>query len=322
MKQNFDEIINSRLDELFNGSIPQEVIERVEEEKDYFIKSDLIKYLEISSNIIRNMKEMLGDTNCCHSRGAIGGSFILYLLGINDINPLPRRKYNNKLFDHVEDGYNISFEIFKNSFERHNHVIELSYYKPSFTMNFSGYQLKFIYNKIKDLLFRYDYLIPRIYDCSILPYDKFTLDVNYMKNIVDEKTLSLIRRYNVVKFEELVKVIGVSWGEKVIEANEKIGRTSLNEMITTIDDLYELLRNKLGDDLAISICNLANNKNDYCSEVTDILNKYNIDKQLITFIKEFKYLTTKSHVISDVKKLVKLVKIKSDSPEMNEWVHI
>ena len=31
MKQNFDEIINSRLDELFNGSIPQEVIERVEE---------------------------------------------------------------------------------------------------------------------------------------------------------------------------------------------------------------------------------------------------------------------------------------------------
>ena len=77
MKQNFDEIINSRLDELFNGSIPQEVIERVEEEKDYFIKCDLIKYLEISSNIIRNMKVLLGDTNCCHSRGAIGGSFIL-----------------------------------------------------------------------------------------------------------------------------------------------------------------------------------------------------------------------------------------------------
>lgn len=322
MKPNFNEILDSRLDELFNDSIPQEVIDRVEEEKDYFIKRDLVEFLELSSIYVRNMKEMLGDANCCHSRGAIGGSFILYLLGINDINPLPRRKYNNKLFGYVEDGYNISFEIFKNSFERHNCNIELSYYKPSFTMNFAGHQLKFVYNTITELLFKFDYLVPYIFDCSTLPYDEFTLDINYMKNIVDETTLSLLERYNVVKFEELVKIVGISWGERVIEANKKIGRTSLNDMITTIDELYELLRNKLGDDLAISICNLANNNNDYYSDVTDILNKYNIDKQLITFIKEFKYLTTKSHAISDAKKLVKLVEIKSDSPEMNEWVYI
>ena len=74
MKPNFNEIIDTRLNELFNGIIPQDVLNRVEEEKDYFNKHDLIEFVELSSVYVRNMKEQLCDLNCCHSRSVIGGS--------------------------------------------------------------------------------------------------------------------------------------------------------------------------------------------------------------------------------------------------------
>ena len=322
MKQNFNEMINAKLEEIFHGATPDDVLERVNEEKEYFLKHNLIEFLELSSIYVQNMKEQLGDLNCCHSRGVIGGSYVLYLLGINDINPLKSRQYYSEKFGLIDDGYDISFEVFKKYFEKHNFNIELSYFKPSFTMTFGKHQLKFIFNKVTELTYKCDYMIPELFDYSTLPYDEFILDMNNIKNIVDKKTLSLIYDYNVVNFEELQKVIAISWGVRVIEANTIIGRTALKDMIVTFDDLFNLLKDKLGNELAVSICDLANHKKDHCLDIVDILKKNEIDNDLITFIEEFDYMTTKSHVIADAKKLVKLLYVKMDSPEANEGIHI
>ena len=322
MKQKFDEMINSKLHDIYRVIVPDDVLRRVNEEKEYFVEHDLVEFLELSSIYVRNMKKQLENLNCCHTRGVIGGSYVLYLLGINDINPLKRHQYYNEKLGLVYDGYDISFEVFKKYFEKHNFNIELSYYKPSFTMTFGKHQLKFVFNKVTELAFACDNMIPELFDYSTLSYDEFILDTKDIKNIIDKKTLALINEYNVINFEELQKVIALAWGKRVIEANKIIGRTALKEMIVTFDDLYELLQDKLGSELAISICDLANHKDGHCLDIIDILRKNEIDDDLITFVEEFDYMTTKSQVVSEAKKLVKLLYAKMDSPEANEGIHI
>ena len=91
-------ICDQKLHQLYGKIVPDEIIERLNAEPAGIIDNGYESYYFIAQNIARIS---LGKGYMTGTRGTLAGSFVAYLMGITDINPLPE-KYG---------GYNIPPEV-------------------------------------------------------------------------------------------------------------------------------------------------------------------------------------------------------------------
>ena len=96
MKEAILKKINNKLTELFGENVSQNVFDRVNEEIRFFEEKGLTDFIYNLSDYLKNLLEMLGQNNAFHVRQEAGYSLVLYLLGINDLNPLPLYKHKHK----------------------------------------------------------------------------------------------------------------------------------------------------------------------------------------------------------------------------------
>ena len=105
---------------LYGNKLPQDVLDRLKLELDSITKNNFENIYLISSELVKYSKELGYEVG---SRGSVGNSFVAYLLGINNINPLE---------------YNLPFEMFAG----------INYDKePDIDLNFS--------EKIQSKIFKY-----------------------------------------------------------------------------------------------------------------------------------------------------------------------
>jgi len=93
------EIVINKAHELYGNPLPKEIEERLELELNLIISKGLDIVYKIIKKLVEKSKKYEYLVN---NRGCIGSSFVAYLLGITECNPLPK-KYN---------GFNIPFEVF------------------------------------------------------------------------------------------------------------------------------------------------------------------------------------------------------------------
>jgi len=99
MNHEMKEIVINKAHELYGNPLSKEIEERLALELNSMISNGFDIVYRIIKKLVEKSKEygyLVGN------RGCIGSSFVAYLLGITECNPLPQ-KYN---------GFNIPFEIF------------------------------------------------------------------------------------------------------------------------------------------------------------------------------------------------------------------
>lgn len=307
METNFYKKLFKSISSIFNHSITPEIMHRIDEEVFYFEKKDCIEYLIQASNYIEELRNSLGTEHCVHARGAMGGSLVLYLLGINDLNPLKRYRTGYRYAGGwpIEEGFDLSFDIFKYEFEKHNYVLSVSYYKDSFDIEFDGKPFRFVHSDTTATLFKFFYLIPNDFKDGLVTYDNFI--IKYQDIVaLDEALASYTGRYNVKSFDEEVKIHALLWGVDVVENNQKIGRMELDDMICTSDDLFNILKIKIGKDRAAKIC-VCNSVGKKC---IDSLKKYGVEDSIIKFVRNKKYMLSKSYAVIRARKLIMILAIR------------
>lgn len=307
--------IQNKLNIILGNDISQHVKTRIDEEMEFFEEKGIVDFIDELSNDISEFKEKLGRNNICHPRQEAGYSLVLFLLGISDINPLPLYKHEDDKLGLIFDGYNLDFNIFKLKFKALKETLSLSYFSDSFDIERDGHVCHFIKNKLTALTFESDNKISEVFDHSIAPYYAFDINVDEdISSLLDNRTRELIEKYDIgFDFEDLVRVIALSYGQQAIEANEKIGRTVLEDMITSVDNLYNILMENIDSDLALSICEFAYGNKKIPDGTQKTLLAKGVGQDIITFIDECQYLYTRGGAISIARSLVKLAYAKTQS---------
>lgn len=308
---NIDLKIHNKLVGMFGTDIPQHVNERIKEELVYFEKHNCLGFLDHLSDYLRNNIK----SNSISVRQAAGYSLVLYLLGINDINPLPLYKREDDYLGLIFDGYNLDFNIFKLKFKSLKETLSLSYCSDSFDIEHDGHVCHFVKNKLTKLITESNIKNKEVFDCGVAPYYAFDINADAgISSLLDNRARELIEKYDIgFDFENLVRVIALSHGQQVIEANEKIGRTFLEDMISSIDNLYNIITENIDNDLAISICEFAYGNKKIPDEIKKTLLAKGVSREIITFIDECQYLYTRGGAISIARSLVKLACAKTQS---------
>ena len=275
-------------------------IKRLEEEISYFKK---VGYCEFLSEAYRFIKEVAGKRECAiYPRGADACSFTLYLLGLNDINPL---------------SYNLSFDIFKEELEAHGFNIAFSYIGiDAIEKDIGGHRLSLLPNNYARAMFRYHSLFDRK-DNEMCHDECFMrLTREELLNITDRNTMQMMLDRGVDNFFDLVKIQGIVIGVNVIEAN------MMNEEFIYCRDMFieRLVRYfSLEESLKIMrLCIDTRTKR----EGLELLRGKGVDNGLLYFAEHIGYLPSKSHLIIEARQITKLLWAKRLFPGLSKFIYV
>ena len=227
-------------------------------------------------------------------RTSSSNSLVYYLLGLSNVNPLPRHTYcpkchmfywgnkesdvcpdcGEKLF---EDGYDLPFALLKDDIKRIGFKID---YSCSIRKTYScrDYELRLLLNPLAQLASKLGLEQEEI---SIRSFDQEEiikcLDKNYYsRRYLKEKLLNhqafiglptlgsgmlqdYLKEYKVNNFDELVDLICMMHGTRVYDSCEEnivdINKPNIKDCITSRDDLFKFLKlNQFSDEDAVILC--------------------------------------------------------------------
>lgn len=123
------ELATNKAYELYGNPLPQEIQERLDLELNSIVENKFSAIYMIANKLVKKSNE---DGYLVGNRGSIGSSFVAYLLGITETNPLPK-KYK---------GFDIPFETLAG--------INLDK-EPDIDLNFAGEYQEKIYDYLKEM---------------------------------------------------------------------------------------------------------------------------------------------------------------------------
>ena len=318
LQEDIKEITQKRLIEIYQQNIPKNIQERYEFELNIILKN---KYENIYILLYLISNKVKEDNEIVLLSGTIGSSFIVYLLGITDIDPIK---------------YNIPFEV-SCGIDGHK--------KPDFELVFSKRYLTKIKNYIECILKEKNLLTDETsnetslklnlrrneYIDMILELEKVTGvnpktisfdDKETMKLIENADTLGvsefnssyvrkLIFKTKPTTFEDLIIVNEISRGTDVWYDNQedliKNGTITLKEVIACRDDIMNnLIGQGIEKEIAFYITEsvrkgkVRKNKEEKWKEYKEIMKNHNVPDWYIKTCEKISFLFPRAHAINYV----------------------
>lgn len=333
IQEDIKEITYKRLLEIYQQNIPKNILERYEYELKSIIEN---KYENIYMLLYLISKKVKEDSEIMLLSGTIGASFIVYLLGVTEIDPVE---------------YNIPFEV--------SCGIE-GQKRPNFDIVFSKRYLAKIRNYIECILKEKNlltdktsnetvlklYLRENEYIDIVLELEK-TTGINHSTISLDDKeTMKLIENADTLgisefctrfvrdiilktkptTFEDLIKVEGLSRGTDVWIENAqeliKNGIATLNEVITCRDDIMNYLTKQgIEKEIAFNIMETVRkgkvriNKEEKWKEYKEIMKNHKVPEWYIKSCEKILYLFPRAHAINYITNSFKLAYYKVHYPK-------
>ena len=329
-----EKICNSRLKEIYGQEIPKLVQARYENELDMIYENNYESLYILNYLIANKAKE---DNEYYILRGIGSNSFIVYLLGISEINPLDygleyEMSYGLKGEKAPEFYYFFSGTYYPNIMKCLKEIVtkNISYdttYIDNILLRYlvhiyifvdtgvdTLYELKKItgmdYNKI-------DISDKKIWD-TFKDYKKI---ICYMPSYFKESIFNYIKPKSI---KELSVIYALSKSTFDTDETEKFTMRDFS----TSDDIYEfLLRNGLEKEMAFEITEFirkgkANNIKLWkeWKKYEIILKQNNIDQSYIEKFKKTQYLYPKSNILNSVIYLIKHIAYMTYYPDITEKV--
>ena len=332
LQENIKEITYKRLLELYQQNIPKNIQERYEYEINSILENNfenIYILLYLVSNKVKEDNEyfLLSET--------IGSSFIVYLLGITDIDPIK---------------YNIPFEV--------SSGIE-GYRRPNFELVFSMKYLNKIKRYIEVILKENDMLTDETSDDGLKLYLRGNTDLDFVLRLEevtgkkyttilldDKESLELFKNANTLgisefdyilvrnmileikpnSFEDFVKISGLSHGTDVWTNNAqeliKNETATLNEVIACRDDIMNyLIEQGVEKEIAFNIMEsvrkgkIRKNREEKWDEYKEIMKNHNIPDWYIKSCEKIKYLFPRAHAVNYVMNSFRLAYYKVHYPK-------
>ena len=333
-----------RLNELYGDFVDDRIVERLNNEIDEFNRIGQIEnILKLSDMLHKKMNK----GTLIIPRLTVGNSlFLLFLLELTNVNPLPRHHYcpkchtfhwAHKQSDYceccgepvVEDGYDLDYQLLIDDIKRLKHPFQFStsgkkLEEEGFFKLLESKELKLA----KLLGFKQkDFKQPPVDISEMLKcFDKNYYSSHYKKkHIADHqafiglgelgnvKIQEQVCKENVKTFDDLVRVVTMMHGIGVRDNSKR-----LNAQIYSRDDLFKFLKkNQLTDDDALIICRETRLSGEgHLSALSEeILKEAGVNENSIEFMRSIHYIFVKAHAIANLKMLLKLAKTYLEEPK-------
>ena len=338
-KNVMERICNSRLEEIYGQEIPKQIQTRYENELNLIFKNNYESLFVLNCLIAKKAKK---DNEYYVLRGLGSNSYIAYLLGISELNPLV-----------YELEYEMTYGIDGEKAPQFYYYFSDTYYpnimkyvKETVTKNIS-YDTTYIDNNlIKHVVHIYifrDRGIDALYELK-----KITgMDYNCI-NFNDKKIWDTFRDYNKLfcympsyfnkslfqqiqpkSLEELCAIYGLTKSTFDFEEGKDLVEQIIKmKEYSTRDDIYSFLLSKnIEKELAFEITEFIRKGKAYnikyseqWDEYQKIMKKHNIDSTYIEKCKKIKYLFPKSNILNSVVYLIKHIAYMAYYPEIAEKV--
>ncbi len=346
-KQNLEEIVYKRAKGIYGDILPERIHNRIEKELERL--NPFSETILSSSKSVSKFKEV---GMLLIPRTRFTNSFVFYLLGLSNVNPLPKHAYCPKCHtfywgkreqdkcevcgdELIEDGFDLPFEIYD--------IKDEEFLKFDYSC---AYHLTT--NKGKVRTFEHSLLklanLLGIKQVDIDNYDP-TKDTTSILKVLDENYFSktykkvhicnhqsfigisdlgsellgtLQDEYQVHDFDGLVKLCCMLHGTGVCDANEEnlidVDAPNIKDTICSREDLYQfLLEQQFSKEDAKLMCRETRiGKLSSLSE--EKLKGAMVDQKYIEYMKRVKYLFYKGYVIAHLKVALILAKIYLQEP--------
>lgn len=333
-KKILEKVCNNRLKEIYGQEIPNSIQTRYKNELDMIYENKYESLYVLNYLISNKAKE---DKEYYILRGIGSNSFIVYLLGISEINPLDygleyEMSYGLKGEKTPEFYYFFSSTYYPNI---------IKYVKETVTKNIS-YDTTYIDNiLIRYLVHIYIFVdtgIDTLYELrKITGMDYNKIDINDKKiwgAFIDyRKIISYMPSYFKESIFNYIKPKSIKELSVIYALNKSIFETDETENFimrdfSTRDDIYEiLLRNGLEKEMAFEITEFirmgkANNIKflEEWKNYENILKQNNIDQFYIEKFKKIQYLYPKSNILNNIIYIIKHIAYMAYFPDITEKI--
>ena len=334
-----ESVCNSRLKEIYGQEIPKQIQTRYENELNLIYKSNYESLFILNYLIAKKAKE---DNEYYVLRGIGSNSYIAYLLGISELNPLDYGlEYEMSYGLHGEKAPEFYY-FFSNTY--YPNIME--YIKETVTKKISYDTIYIDNNFIKYLVHIYIFADTGI--DTLYTLKKITgMDYNSI-NFNDKKIWDIFTNYNKIfcympsyfnksLFQQIqpksLEELGTIYGLTKSTFDHEEGKDLVEQIIqmkeySTRDDIYSFLLSKdIEKEVAFEITEFIRKGKAYnikYSEQWDkyqkIMKKHNIDSTYIEKCKKIKYLFPKSNILNSVVYLIKHIAYMAYYPEITEKI--
>ena len=334
-----ENVCNNRLKEIYGQEIPKQIQTRYENELKLICKNNYESLFILNYLIAKKAKE---DNEYYVLRGRGSNSYIAYLLGISELNPLDygleyEMSYGLKGEKAPEFYYFFSNTYYPNI---------MKYVKETVTKNIS-YDTTYIDNNLIRYLVHIYIFVDSGID-TLYELKKITgMDYNNI-NIKDKKIWDIFKDYNKIfcympsyfeksLFQKIqpksLEELGTIYGLTKSTFDHEQGKDLAEQIIkmkeySTRDDIYSFLLSKdIEKEIAFEITefirkgkahNIKYSKQWY--KYQKIMKKHNIDSTYIENCKKIKYLFPKSNILNSVVYIIKHIAYMAYYPEITEKV--
>ena len=333
IQEDIKEITYKRLLEIYQQNIPKNILERYE----YELKSILEnKYENIYMLLYLISNKVKKDSEIMLLNGTIGSSFIVYLLGVTEIDPV---EYNIpfEVSCGIEGQKRPDFEIVlpKRYLAKIKNYIECILKEKNLLTdemsNETGLKLNLLENEYLDIILELE-KTTGINHSTISLDDKETMklienaDTLGISEFCTRYVRDIILKTKPTTFEDLIKVEGLSKGTDAWTENAqeliKNGIATLNEVITCRDDIMNYLT-KRGIEKEIAFCimesvrkgKVRSNKEEKWKEYKEIMKNHDVPEWYIKSCEKILYLFPRAHVINYIMNRFKLAYYKAHYPK-------
>ena len=334
-----ENVCNNRLKEIYGQEIPKQIQTRYENELKLICKNNYESLFILNYLIAKKAKE---DNEYYVLRGRGSNSYIAYLLGISELNPLDygleyEMSYGLKGEKAPEFYYFFSNTYYPNI---------MKYVKETVTKNIS-YDTTYIDNNLIRYLVHIYIFVDSGID-TLYELKKITgMDYNNI-NIKDKKIWDIFKDYNKIfcympsyfeksLFQKIqpksLEELGTIYGLTKSTFDHEQGKDLAEQIIkmkeySTRDDIYSFLLSKdIEKEIAFEITEFIRKgkaRNIKYSEqwykYQKIMKKHNIDSTYIENCKKIKYLFPKSNILNSVVYIIKHIAYMAYYPEITEKV--
>lgn len=331
MNNEMKEIVINNAHELYGNPLPEDIQERLDLELNLIISNGFDIVYMIIKKLVEKSKEYEYLVN---NRGCIGSSFVAYLLGITECNPLPQ-KYNGfnipfEIFAGInydktlDINLNVAVDIYKNICEYLDELLkEKGFYENSGDIGKSNgiytFKRNIVTKEGKTLanvnILSHTLLMPLKELYQLTNINPQAIPLNEKKEdaikifellikeqfYVDadlEKILDIISTIEINTFYNLIILEGFLHGtgiEEILE-NIKNGKSDLSQIISTRDDIMVYLIQKGIDRItAYNIMENVRKGKGLTKEMETTMSKYNVPDWYIKLCGKIEYLFPKAH---------------------------
>lgn len=332
LQEDIKEITHKRLLELYQQNIPKNIQERYEYEINSILENNFENIYILLYLVSNKVKE---DNEYFLLSGTIGSSFIVYLLGITDIDPI---KYNipfetsSAIEGYRRPNFELVFSMkYLNKIKRYIEVILKENGMLTDETSDDGLKLYLRGNTDLDFVLRLEKLTDKKYT-TILLDDKESLELLKNANTLGISEFDYILVRNMIleikpnSFEDFVKISGLSHGTDVWtnNANELIknGTATLNEVIACRDDIMNyLIEQGVEKGIAFNIMEsvrkgkIRKNREEKWDEYKEIMKNHNVPEWYIKSCEKIKYLFPRAHAVNYVMNSFRLAYYKVHYPK-------